>query len=94
MYEFRLYVMDKTPSSIKAISGLEWLLEGEFKGLYSLELVDALANPELANEENIFRYTDSGETASLVGQSNHRRVEEIKGGRGMKYDADGVDLVE
>ncbi len=54
MYEFRLYVIDDTPSSKKAVTSLESLLEDEFKGLYSLEVVDILENPQLADKENIF----------------------------------------
>jgi circadian clock protein KaiB len=54
MHEFRLYVIDDTPSSKKAITSLESLLEDEFKGLYSLEVVDVLENPQLANNEGIF----------------------------------------
>ena len=54
MYEFRLYVIDNTPSSKKAITSLESLLEDEFEGLYSLEIVNLLENPGLADKENIF----------------------------------------
>ena len=54
MYELRIYIIDNTPSSNKAISSLKSLLEDEFKGLYSLEIVDLLENPELAEKDKIF----------------------------------------
>jgi len=54
MYEFRLYVIDNTPSSKSAVTTLTALLEDEFKGNYSLEVVDLLENLQLAEKENIF----------------------------------------
>ena len=54
MYEFRLYVVDETPSSKKAVSDVTSLFEDEFEGLYSLEIVDLLENPNLAHEDSIF----------------------------------------
>jgi circadian clock protein KaiB len=54
MYEFRLYVIADTPSSKTAIISLESLLEDELKGLYSLQVVDVLGNPQLADKEGIF----------------------------------------
>jgi circadian clock protein KaiB len=54
MYEFRLYVIDDTPSSKKAVTSLESLLEDEFKGHYSLEVVDVLEDPQSAGREGIF----------------------------------------
>lgn len=54
MYEFRLYVIDDTPSSKKAITSLKSLLEDEFEGLYSLEIIDLLENPQSAHKDSIF----------------------------------------
>jgi circadian clock protein KaiB len=54
MYEFRLYVVGDTPSSKKATTSLKSLLEDEFKGRYSLEVVDVLENPQIADSEHIF----------------------------------------
>ena len=54
MYEFRLYVIDDTPSSKKAITSLKSLLEDEFEGLYSLEIIDLLENPQSALKDSIF----------------------------------------
>ena len=54
MYEFRFYVVGNSPGSKKAIIDLEAFLEDEFKGFYSLEIVDILKNPQLADEDNIF----------------------------------------
>ena len=54
MYEFRLYVIGNTPSSKKAITKLESFLEDEFKGLYCLEIINLLENPQLADRDDIF----------------------------------------
>ena len=54
MYEFRLYVIGGTPSSESAMTSLKSLLEDEFKGLYSLEIVDLLKMPQLAETDRIF----------------------------------------
>lgn len=53
MYKLRLYVIGKTPNSIKATEHLRALLEDQFKGGYSLEVIDLLENPGLAEEDKI-----------------------------------------
>ena len=61
MYEFRLYVVDETPGSKKAITSLESLLEDEFKGLYSLEIVDILSGFLIAFSTGAFLYLAASE---------------------------------
>ncbi len=46
MYQLRLYKVDATKSSIKAVQELEALLESKFKGQYSLETIDVLQEPD------------------------------------------------
>ncbi|HUT42692.1 MAG TPA: circadian clock protein KaiB [Desulfobacterales bacterium] len=55
MYTIRLYVVGKTPKSVKAIEDLKAILDDEIKaqGDYSLEVVDILKNPELAEDDKI-----------------------------------------
>lgn len=52
-YALRLYMTAQTTSSLRAIRNLRELLENELKGLYSLEVIDILKNPQLAEEEKI-----------------------------------------
>lgn len=54
MYEFKLYVMGQTPSSIRAINNLKSLLENDFKDQYILKILDLLKNPELSGDDKIF----------------------------------------
>ena len=49
----KLYVTSKTDSSEKAIRNLKVILETELKGLYTLEVIDVLEHPQLAEEDKI-----------------------------------------
>ena len=49
----KLYVTGKTDNSEKAISNLKAILETELKGLYTLEVIDVLEHPQLAEEDKI-----------------------------------------
>ena len=53
MYVLRLYIVGNTERSKKAINDLNTLLEGDFKGEYSLDIVNVLEKPELAEEDKI-----------------------------------------
>ena len=53
MKELRLYVIGQTPSSIKATKDLRAILEGEFRDQYTLEVIDVLENPSLAEDDKI-----------------------------------------
>ena len=53
MKKIRLYVIGKTPGSVKAIEDLKTILKDEFKDQYSLEVVDIFENPGLAEEDKI-----------------------------------------
>ena len=52
-YVLRLYVAGETPNSIRAINNIKALLAGELKGLYELQIVDVMKNPQLAEDEKI-----------------------------------------
>ena len=49
----KLYVMGQTPNSQKAIKNLKKVLAMELKGAYSLQVIDVLENPQLAEEDKI-----------------------------------------
>lgn len=52
-YVFRLYVSGHTPNSVRAITSVKRLLEERFPGAYTLNVVDVLKHPELANEDRV-----------------------------------------
>jgi circadian clock protein KaiB len=53
-WELRLYVVGRTPRSAEAIDNLERFCEKQLKGIYRIEVVDLLENPQLAREDQIF----------------------------------------
>jgi circadian clock protein KaiB len=53
MYELKLYIVGRTPKSIKVVSSLKQLLEDALKDRYSLEVIDVIENPELAEQGGI-----------------------------------------
>lgn len=52
-YKLKLYVTGQTPNSLRAIKNLEEILADEMKGMYELEVIDVLKNPQLAEQEKI-----------------------------------------
>lgn len=53
-WQLRLYVAGKTPKSLTALSNLEKYCETHLKGLYSIEVIDLLEKPQLAEGDQIF----------------------------------------
>ena len=53
MLVLRLYIIGKTPKAIKASEHLRALLDDQYKGKYTLEVVDVLENPSLAEHDKI-----------------------------------------
>ena len=53
-WELRLYVAGKTPRSRTALNNLKKYCETHLKGLYSIEVIDLLVNPQLAEGDQIF----------------------------------------
>ena len=53
MYELKLYIVDKTPKSIKVVSDLKQLLEDALRDRYSLKVIDVIEDPELAEQGGI-----------------------------------------
>ncbi len=53
LWDLCLYVADRTPRSLLAIGNLTDFCETEFAGHYHLEVIDVVAQPQIARAENI-----------------------------------------
>jgi circadian clock protein KaiB len=53
-WELRLYVAGKTPKSVTALRNLRKYCETHLKGLYKIEVIDLLEQPQLAEGDQIF----------------------------------------
>jgi circadian clock protein KaiB len=53
-WELRLYVAGNTPKSVTAFNNLKKYCETHLKGLYRIEVIDLLENPQLAEGDQIF----------------------------------------
>lgn len=49
----RLYVAGQTPKSVAAFTNLKRICETHLKGLYQIEVIDLLVNPQLAKGDQI-----------------------------------------
>ncbi len=52
-YELRLYVAGHTPKSVTALNNLKRYCEEHLKGHYSIEIIDLMENPQLAQGDQI-----------------------------------------
>lgn len=52
-YELRLYVAGKTPKSVTALINLKKYCEEHLQGQYSIEVIDLLVHPQLAEGDQI-----------------------------------------
>lgn len=53
IYELRLYVAGKTKKSVVALENLKRICEEHLKGKYSIEVIDLLEKPQLAEGDQI-----------------------------------------
>lgn len=53
-WELRLYIAGKTPKSVAALSNLKKYCETHLKGIYRIEVIDLLVQPQLAEGDQIF----------------------------------------
>lgn len=53
MWVLRLYVAGQTPKALTAFANLKRICEDQLDGKYSIEVIDLLKNPHLANEFQI-----------------------------------------
>lgn len=54
VYELRLYVAGKTSKSVTALNNLKEYCEEYLKDQYTIEIIDLLVNPQLAEGDQIF----------------------------------------
>jgi len=54
IYELRLYVAGKTSKSVVALENLKNICEEHLQGKYSIEVIDLLEKPQLAEGDQIF----------------------------------------
>lgn len=52
--ELRLYIAGQTPKSILALKNINKYCQEHLKGKYSIEVIDLLKNPQLAEGDQIF----------------------------------------
>lgn len=52
-YQLRLYVAGKTPKSVLALKNLKQYCDDHLKDKYTIEVVDLLENPQLAEGDQI-----------------------------------------
>ena len=53
-WELILYVAGHTPKSLTALNNLKKYCETHLKGKYSIEVIDLIVNPQLAEGDQIF----------------------------------------
>jgi len=54
MWELRLYIAGQTPKSILALKNINKYCKKHLEGKYSIEVIDLLKNPQLAEGDQIF----------------------------------------
>ena len=52
-WELRLYVAGQAPRAVTAFANLKKICEEHLKGIYSIEIIDLLKNPQLAKGDQI-----------------------------------------
>ncbi|HEX9979442.1 MAG TPA: circadian clock KaiB family protein [Flavobacterium sp.] len=52
-WQLMLYIAGQTPKSIKALSNIKKYAEEHLSGIYSIEIVDLLVSPQLAEGDQI-----------------------------------------
>lgn len=53
IYILKLYVSGSTSNSMRALKTLQHILEQDFKGIYTLKVIDVQKNPQIAEEDKI-----------------------------------------
>src|SRR6187399_2421350 len=53
-YELRLYIAGQTPKSVEALKNITKYCKEHLEGKYSIEVIDLLKNPQLAEGDQIF----------------------------------------
>ncbi|MCC6411901.1 MAG: circadian clock KaiB family protein [Saprospiraceae bacterium] len=53
-WELRLYIAGQTPNSVLALKNITKYCKEHLKGKYTIEVIDLLINPQLAEGDQIF----------------------------------------
>jgi len=53
-WELRLYIAGQTPKSVLALKNINKYCKAHLDGRYSIEIIDLLKNPQLAEGDQIF----------------------------------------
>ena len=53
-WQLKLYIAGQTPKSVEALKNITGYCEKHLKGQYSIEIVDLVQHPQLAEEDQIF----------------------------------------
>jgi len=53
IWDLRLYTAGQTPKSVAAIKNLKRICEQHLPGRYNIEVIDLMANPRLAKDDQI-----------------------------------------
>ncbi|MCH6232863.1 circadian clock KaiB family protein [Cognataquiflexum rubidum] len=53
-WELRLYIAGQTPNSVLALKNITKYCENHLEGKYTIEVIDLLKNPQLAEGDQIF----------------------------------------
>jgi circadian clock protein KaiB len=53
-WELRLYIAGQTPKSVTALSNIKSYCEAHLSGQYTIEVIDLLKHPQLAEGDQIF----------------------------------------
>ncbi len=53
-YELRLYIAGQTPKSVEALKNINRYCKEHLDGKYTIEVIDLLKNPQLAEGDQIF----------------------------------------
>ncbi len=53
LWELRLYIAGQTPKSLAAFANLKMICETHLKGIYSIEVIDLVAQPQLSKGDQI-----------------------------------------
>ncbi|HEU0136406.1 MAG TPA: circadian clock KaiB family protein [Flavobacterium sp.] len=52
-WQLLLYIAGQTPKSVKALSNIKKYAEEHLRGIYSIEIIDLLVSPQLAEGDQI-----------------------------------------
>src|SRR6188472_781782 len=53
-WQLRLYIAGQTPKSVLALNNIKKYCEEHLKGIYTIEIIDLLKEPQLAEGDQIF----------------------------------------